>query len=182
MAKLVYSGITSLDGYIEDEKGSFDFLEPTEELHNFIKDYESTIGTSLYGRRLYEMMVYWETATEGPEYQREYGKVWRDTDKIVYSSTLTEVSSARTRIEPVFDPEAVRALKESADRDLSIGGPALAVHALRAGLVDEIRMWVAPVSLGGGKPLLPVGLRLELSLLEERRFANGTVHLRYRVS
>jgi dihydrofolate reductase len=181
VAKLICTGITSLDGYIEDESGSFDWSAPSEEVHAFVNDLERPIGTYLYGRRLYEVMVYWETVNEGPAVERDYARVWQAADKIVYSSTLPAVSSARTRIERTFDAAAVRKLKESADRDLSIGGPGLAAHALRAGLVDEVQMLVNPMIVGGGKPFLPVGWRTGLELLDERRFTDGVVYLRYRV-
>jgi dihydrofolate reductase len=183
MAKLVYSAIASLDGYVADADGRFDWSMPDAEVHAAVNDLERAVGTHLYGRRLYEVLVAWETMeTAGePEVIQDYARIWRAADKVVYSSTLTEVGSARTRVEPVFDPDAVRALKATADRDLAIGGPTLAAHALRAGLVDELNLFLSPVVVGGGTPVLPPGLRLDLQLAGERRFANGVVHLRYRV-
>lgn len=182
MAKLVYSAIASLDGYVADADGRFDWSMPDAEVHAAVNDLERAVGTHLYGRRLYEVLVAWETMeTEGePEVIQDYARIWRAADKVVYSSTLTEVASARTRIEPVFDPDAVRALKAAGDRDLAIGGPTLAAHALRAGLVDELNLFLSPVVVGGGTPALPPGLRLDLQLAGERRFANGVVHLHYR--
>ena len=182
MAKLIYSAITSLDGYVEDQHGGFGWAEPDEEVHTFANDFERPIGTHLYGRRMYETMVFWETAsTSGePPAFRDYAELWRATDKIVYSRTLETASSARTRIERDFDPEAVRRLKESAERDLAVAGPHLAAEALRAGLVDECHLFLAPVVVGGGNRALPDKLRLDLELLDERRFAGGTVFLRYR--
>ena len=182
--RLIYSGIASLDGYVVDKQGNFDWAEPDEEVHAFVNDRERAIGTSLYGRRMYEVMVFWETAHEQPDLPavgRDYAHVWQAADKIVYSSSLTEVGSARTRIEPRFDPDAVRQLKADATADLSIGGADLAAQALRAGLVDEVTIYVAPVVVGGGTSLLPGGLRLDLELLEERRFSSGFVYLRYRI-
>ena len=185
MAKLIYSAITSLDGYVADENGAFDWAAPDEEAHAFVNDLERPVGTYLYGRRMYEVMRYWETAaTSGdePAVIRDYVKLWQATEKIVYSRTLEEVSSARTRIERDFDPEAVRQLKASADRDLSVGGPALAAEALRAGLIDEVHLFLTPVLVGGGTPALPDGARVQLELLDERRFGNGVVHLHYRTA
>ncbi|MET0600775.1 MAG: dihydrofolate reductase family protein [Baekduia sp.] len=185
MAKLIYSAIASLDGYIEDADGSFDWAAPDAEVHAFANDLERPIGTHLYGRRMYETMVYWETApTSGAvddAIHNDFAAIWQAADKVVYSTTLTEPASARTRIEHTFDPGAIRQLKESAERDISIGGPALAAEALRAGLVDELQLLLVPVIVGAGKPALPDGLRLHLALLDERRFANGTVYLQYRV-
>jgi dihydrofolate reductase len=183
MAKLIYSAIASLDGYVADEEGNWDWSIPDREVHAAVNDQERVIGSYLYGRRMYEVMVAWETmATEGePDEMRDYAEIWRGAEKVVFSSTLEDVASARTRIERAFDPEAVRALKERADRDLSVGGPELAAEALRAGLVDELRLFLSPVSVGGGKPALPKGERVDLELLDERRFANGVVAVRYRV-
>jgi dihydrofolate reductase len=179
MAKLIYSAIASLDGYIEDEHGKFDWAAPDAEVHHFVNDMERPVGTYLYGRRMYETMVYWETApSERPE-SRDYAEIWRAADKVVYSTTLEGVSSARTRLERDFDPAAVRQLKRDADRDVSVGGPGLAAHALQAGLVDECHLFLHPVTVGGGKPALPAGVRLEL--LGERRFESGVVYLSYRV-
>jgi dihydrofolate reductase len=185
MAKLIYSAIASLDGYTEDAGGAFDWSAPDAEVHAFVNDLERPIGTHLYGRRMYETMVYWETVpTSGADADAvhdDFATIWRAADKVVYSTTLTEAASARTRIERAFEPDAVRQLKESSERDISIGGPALAAEALRAGLVDELHLLLSPIVVGGGKPALPDGLRRQLALLDERRFANGTVHLHYRV-
>ncbi len=183
MAKLIYSAIMSLDSYIEDQDGRFDWAVPDEEVHRFINDLERAAGTYLYGRRMYETMAGWETdpglAADSP-FMREFAAIWQAADKIVYSRTLQTVSTARTRIERDFDPEAVRHLKATSRHDILIGGPDLTACAFRAGLVDECHLFVAPVVVGGGKRSLPNNLRLELELLEERRFGNGMVHLRYR--
>jgi dihydrofolate reductase len=183
LGKLIYSAITSLDGYISDEDGNFDWAMPDEEVHGFANDLDRPIGTHLYGRRMYETMVFWETAptdaTQQPQ-MREYAEIWQAAEKIVYSTTLQEVSSRRTRLERAFEPDAVRQLKAQSQRDLSIGGPDLAAHALRAGLVDELLLFLTPIVIGGGNAALPDGLRLELELLGERRFANGMLYLRYR--
>jgi dihydrofolate reductase len=183
MAKLIYSALTSLDGYVADEDGNFDWAKPSEEVHVFVNDLERPVGTYLFGRRMYEVMAYWETAdtvADQPPVVRDYAKIWQTAEKIVYSRTLAEVSSARTRIEREFDLEAVRQLKATADRDIGVGGPDLAAQAFEAGLIDEIHLFLAPVVVGGGKPSLPDKVRLELELLDERRFANGVVHLHYR--
>jgi dihydrofolate reductase len=185
MAKLVYKAITSLDGYIADEDGKFDWAAPDEEVHAFVNDLERSIGTYLYGRRLYDTMVTWETVPSGPDQQpvvRDYAEIWRSADKVVYSTTLEGVSSARTRIERQFEPDAVRQIKASADRDVSVGGSHLAAQAIRAGLVDECHLFVTPVIVGGGTPALPDHVRVDLELLEEHRFGNGVVHLHYRVT
>ena len=181
MARLIHTGIISLDGYLTDEQGDFDWAEPDDEVHAFVNDRERSIGTYLYGRQLYEVMSAWETIGDESAVMRDYAQVWRAADKVVYSSTLPAVQTARSRLERSFDPAAVRVMKESADRDLSIGGPGLAVHALRAGLVDEIDLYVSPIVVGGGKRFLPDGVRLKLELAEERRFGNGVVFLRYAV-
>ena len=182
MAKLIYSAITSLDGYVADEDGNFDWAEPDEEVHAFVNDLERPIGTYLYGRRLYDVMVAWETAhtfaDESPA-MREFAQLWQAADKIVYSRTLETVSSARTRIERDFDPEVVRQFKTSADRDLTVGGSDLGAQAITAGLVDEYHLLVLPVVVGGGTKFFPSRVRLDLELLEERRFASGVVHLHY---
>ena len=183
MAKLIYSAITSLDGYIADEHGNFDWAAPDEEVHAFVNDLERPVGTYLYGRRMYDTMVYWETAhtlADQPPVVQDYTQIWQAADKIVYSTTLAAVSSAKTRIERAFDPEAIRQMKAAAERDISVGGPDLAAQALRAGLVDELHLFIAPVVVGGGTPALPNHVRLALELLDERRFRNGTVYLRYR--
>ncbi|MGH2540637.1 MAG: dihydrofolate reductase family protein [Actinomycetota bacterium] len=181
MAKLIYSMITSIDGYIADEDGNFDWAEPDEQVHSFVNDLERSIGTSLLGRRMYEVMVAWETMdlTDQPSYIRDFAEIWRTADKVVYSTTLETASSERTRIERAFDPAAIKRLKASADRDVSIGGPHLAAQAMKTGLVDEIQLFVAPVVVGGGTRCIPEGLHLQLELVDERRFTNGMVHLRY---
>jgi dihydrofolate reductase len=183
MAKLVYAAIASLDGYVADEDGNFDWAAPDEEVHAFINDLERSVGTYLYGRRIYEVMRYWETApTEGdePAAARDYARIWQAADKVVYSTTLDAPTTARTRIAPAFDPEAVRRMKAAADRDLSVGGPGLAAQAIRAGLVDEWHLFLTPVLVGGGNPALPDRARVELELVDERRFGGGVVHLHYR--
>jgi dihydrofolate reductase len=182
MAKLIYTAIMSLDGYVADEEGNFDWAEPDEEVHTLVNDLERPIGTYLYGRRLYEVMVAWETITDEQPFIKDYAEIWRAADKIVFSRTLETVSSERTRIERSFDPEVVREMKAAADRDISVGGPTLAAEAMRAGLVDEIQLFLAPVVVGGGTQALPDGVRLKLELLDERRFGNGTVYLRYRTT
>jgi dihydrofolate reductase len=185
MAKLIYSAIASLDGYVADEDGNFDWAEPDEAVHSFVNDLERPIGTYLYGRRMYEVMVYWETAQTlagQPPFVQDFAEIWQAADKIVYSRTLATVSSARTRIERDFDPEAVRRMKASAGRDITVGGPDIAAQAIEAGLVDEYHLFVSPIVLGGGKPSLPSNVRLKLELLDERRFGNGVVHLHYRTS
>jgi len=185
VGKLLYFAITSLDGYIEDESGRFDWAEPDEEAHTFVNDLERSVGTHLYGRRLYETMVYWETAhtvADQPPYALEYAEIWQAAEKVVYSRTLEASSSARTRIERDFDPDAIRELKAAADRDLSVGGAELAGQALRVGLVDEIELLVAPAVVGGGKRALPDGVQVKLELLDERRFGSGMVFLRYRTA
>jgi dihydrofolate reductase len=183
MAKLIYSAITSLDGYVADEEGNFDWAAPDEELHKFVNDLERPIGTYLYGRRMYDVMAYWETANtvaDQPPFVQDFAEIWQAADKIVYSKTMETVSSARTRIEQEFDPEAVRQLKASAERDITVGGPNLAAQAITAGLVDELHLFLVPVVVGGGTRSLPDGIRLELELLDEHRFGNGVVHLHYR--
>ena len=182
MAKLIYSSIASLDGYINDEKGKFDWGAPDEEVHTFVNEQERPIGTYLYGRRMYEVMKFWETAgDELPSAEREYAEIWRAADKIVFSTTLEEPSTARTTIARSFDPDAIRAMKEAAERDLSIGGPTLAARAFAAGLVDECHLILVPVIVGGGTRSLSVDVQIHLELLDERRFTNGMVHLHYRV-
>ena len=182
MARLVYSAIASLDGYVEDENGTFDWAAPDEEVHSFVNDLERQVGTYLYGRRMYETMVFWETAhalPDEPPVFVDYAELWQAADKVVYSRTLETVSSASTRIEREFDPEAVRRMKEEAEHDLSVGGPGLAAQAITAGLVDEYQLFLVPVVVGGGKRALPDGVRIGLELLDERRFGNGVVYLRY---
>jgi dihydrofolate reductase len=183
MAKLIYSAITSLDGYIEDEEGNFAFLAPDEEVFAFVNDLERPIGTCLYGRRMYEVMVYWETApttADQSPVERDYTEIWQAANKIVYSTSLETVASARTRIERAFDPEVVRQMKTQAGRDLSLGGSGLAAQAFQAGLVDELHLLVSPIVVGGGKQALPNNVRLTLELLDERRFGNGVMYLHYR--
>jgi dihydrofolate reductase len=185
MPKLIYIAIASLDGYVEDEAGSFDWAAPDGEVHAFVNDLTRPIGTYLYGRRMYETMVFWETVSTGtdqPVVSRDFAEIWRAAEKVVYSRNLETVSSARTRIERDVDPAAVRRLKETAKADITIGGADLAGQALALGLVDECHLFLGPIVVGGGKRALPAGLRAQLELLDERRFRNGVVHLRYRVS
>ena len=185
MAKLIYMTIASLDGYVADREGTFDWAAPGEEVHAFVNDLERPIGTHLYGRRLYEVMIGWETMHTLPDQtdvMLDFAAIWQAADKVVYSRTLEAPSTARTRIEREFDPEAVMRMKASADSDISIGGPNLAAEAIRAGLVDELHVMVNPIVVGGGTPSLPDGVRWELELLDERRFADGVVYLRYRTS
>ncbi len=183
MAKLIYSAITSLDGYAADEEGNFDWAAPDEEVHSFVNELERPVGTYLYGRRMYEVMSYWETADAAadlPPFVRDFAEIWQAADKIVYSRTLEMVSTARTRIEQDFEAEAVRQMKESAGRDITVGGPDLAGQAIKAGLVDEFQLFVSPVVVGGGKQFLPNDVRVKLELLDVRRFGTGVVYLRYR--
>ena len=183
MAKLIYSAITSLDGYINDEDGNFDWAAPDEEVHRFVNDLARPVGTYLLGRRMYDTLAVWETISTGGDQSPAMGDfagIWRAADKVVYSRTLDTVTTARTRIERDFDPEAVRRLKASADADLTVGGPGLAANAFRAGLVDECQLFLSPIVVGGGTPSLPDKVRLELELLDERRFGNGVVYLHYR--
>ena len=184
MAKLIYAPIASLDGYVEDEEGRFDWAAPDVEVHAFVNDLERPIGTHLYGRRMYETMVFWETvSTEAePAVIRDFAGIWRAAEKIVYSRVLQTVSSARTRIEREFDRDAVRRLKQSSGADITVGGAELAGHAIGAGLVDECHLFLCPIVVGGGKRALPDNVRAQLELLDERRFRNGVVHLHYRVS
>jgi dihydrofolate reductase len=184
MGQLIYSALTSLDGYVADEAGNFDWAVPDPEVHHFVNDQERRLGICLYGRRLYDVMKAWETeptAGDGDPVMQEYARIWQDCEKVVYSRTLDQVSSARTRIERSFDPAAVRELKSKTVSDLGIGGPELAGQALLAGLVDECRVLVSPAIVGGGQRWLPDGLRADLVLADERRFDNGVVHLSYRV-
>jgi dihydrofolate reductase len=181
VARLIYAAIASLDGYTADETGNFDWAAPDAELHAFVNDLEREAGTYLYGRRMYETMAVWETmdVSGEPEVMRDYAGIWRAADKVVYSRTLAAPVTPRTRIERDFDPDAVRRMKETADRALTIGGPTLAAHALAAGIVDEIGLFLVPAVVGGGTRALPGGLRADLELLDERRFAGGAVYLRY---
>ena len=183
MVKLIYAAIASLDGYVEDEEGKFEWATPDEEVHAFANDLERPIGTYLYGRRMYETMVFWETAggDDEPTVFRDYAEIWRAADKIVYSRQLETASSARTRIEREFDPDQVRRLKEASGSDIAIGGAELAGQAFRAGLVDECHLLLCPVVVGGGKRALPDSVKARLELLDERRFEGGVVHLHYRI-
>jgi dihydrofolate reductase len=182
MANLVYGAIASLDGYIEDTNGNFDWAEPDEEVHAFVNDRARPLGTYLYGRRMYETMAAWETmdTPDHTPYSRDFARIWQAAEKIVYSTSLGERSTARTRIERSFDPDAIGRLKATAERDIEISGPTLAAHAMRAGLVDEFQLYVAPVIVGGGKPALPGDVHIALELVEERRFDSGMVFLHYR--
>ncbi|MCW2695710.1 MAG: deaminase [Modestobacter sp.] len=183
MAALIYNSIASLDGYVADTDGSFAWAEPDAEVHRFVNQQEEGVGTYFYGRRTYETMAVWDTddwLDDAPPHIRDYARIWRAADKVVYSTTLAAVTTDRTRIERTFDPAAVRQLVDRAERDVGLGGPTLAAGALHAGLVDECSVFVVPVVVGGGTPWLPAGLRLDLDLVEERRFAGGVVLLRYR--
>ena len=182
MARLIYTAIASLDGYVEDKQGKFDFAAPDEEVHAFVNDLERPIGTHLYGRRMYETMVSWETvSTSGDQaaVSRDFAEIWQAAEKVVYSRTLQAPSSERTRIERDFDPEAIRRLKDSSARDITIGGAELAGEAIAAGLVDECHLLLGPIVVGGGKRALPADVRAQLDLLDERRFRSGVVHLHY---
>jgi dihydrofolate reductase len=185
VAQLIYSMLTSFDGYVADEHGDFTWAEPDVAVHAHVNDAERAIGTCLYGRRMYEVMRVWETYGTEPdasEVERDFAMLWRATDKVVFSRTLPEVTTTRTRLVREFDAAEVRAMKEAADRDLSVSGPGIAARALAAGLVDEVRMYLNPVVVGAGTAALPDGLRVGLRLLEERSFANGAVYLRYAVT
>jgi dihydrofolate reductase len=181
MARLIYSAIASLDGYVNDRDGRFGWAAPDEQVHAYVNDLERSVGTYLYGRRMYETMAAWETmaTADQPAAVVDYAAIWRAADKIVYSTTLEDAPTLRTRIERSFGAEAVRRLKDSAERDISVGGPTLAADALRAGLVDECHLFLNPVVVGGGTRALPDGLVLPLELLDEHRFGNGVVYLRY---
>ena len=183
MAHLIYSAISSLDGYIEDRDGNFDWAMPDEEVHRFINNLERTAGTYLYGRRMYETMMVWETdpnlAADSPLTQ-DFAQIWQAATKIVYSKTLAAASTHNTQIERTFNPEAIKQLKTTAQQEILIGGPELAAHAFQSGLIDECHLFLTPIIVGGGKQSLPGDVRLELELLEERRFGNGMVFLRYR--
>ena len=180
MASLIYAAIASLDGYVEDEQGNFDWAAPDEEVHAFVNDLERAVGTHLYGRRMYETMVWWETGDHAGVYG-EYAEIWRAAEKVVYSRTLQTVSSERTRVEREFDAEAIGRLKETSRSDIAIGGAELAGQAIAEGLVDECHLFLGPVLVGGGKRALPAGVHAELELLDERRFRSGVVYLRYRL-
>ncbi|HEY3311357.1 MAG TPA: dihydrofolate reductase family protein [Anaerolineales bacterium] len=183
MAHLIYSALSSLDGYIEDVEGKFDWAAPDEEVHGFINNLERSAGTYLLGRRMYETMQVWETdpdlASDSP-ITRDYAEIWQAANKIVYSRTLGAVSTRKTKLQRSFDPEPIRQLKEAAEQDISIGGAELAAQAFRAGLIDECHLFLTPIMVGGGKACLPDNVRIELELLEERRFGSGMVFLRYR--
>lgn len=182
MAELIYSVIMSLDGYIADQEGNFDWAMPDEEAHSFINELERPVGTYLYGRRMYEIMAVWETLPthDEPPVIAEFADIWRAADKVVYSSTLGSASTLRTRLERSFDPEAVRRMKASSPSDITIAGPTLAAHAFEAGLVDVCHLLIAPIIVGDGKKALPDGVRLDLILQDERRFTNGMIFLNYR--
>jgi dihydrofolate reductase len=184
VVKLIFSAITSLDGFIEDAEGNFEWAAPDEQVHAFVNDLERPVGTYLYGRRMYETMAYWESPrdlADEPAVVQDFAQIWQAADKVVYSRTLTAVSTARTRIEREFDPEAVRQLKATADSDLTVGGPGLAAQAIEAGLVDEYQLFLVPVVVGAGKRAFPArSVRVNLELVDERRFRDGTVFLRYR--
>ncbi len=185
MSKLIYFAITSLDGYIADEDGQYDWAAPDEAAFRFITDFERSIGTCLYGRRVYQELIYWETAHTQPgqsELTLDFARIWQAADKIVYSRTLDTVSTAKTRLERTFDPEAVRQLKAQADRDMTVSYANLAGQAIKAGLVDEVHLLISPVMVGGGTRALPDGVRVQLELLGQRRFGSGAVHLHYRVA
>ena len=185
MAKLIFAAITSLDGYVADADGNFDWSMPSEEVHRFVNNLEAGIGTYLYGRRMYEVMRYWENASTGNGEQsaeQEYAKLWQHTDKIIYSRSLDEVSTASTRLEREFDPEVIRQMKADVTRDIAISGPTLAAEALRHRLVDECHLFLSPIVVGGGTPALPDNVWLQLALLDQRRFDNGVVYLHYRVT
>ena len=181
MARLIYSAIASLDGYVEDEQGKFGWAKPDEEVHAFVNDLERPVGTHLYGRRMYETMVYWETGGDQAAVTRDFADIWRAAEKVVYSRTLHTVSSERTRIEREFDAAAIRRLKESSRSDVTIGGAELAGQAIAEELVDECHLFLGPVLVGGGKRALPAGVHAELELLDERRFRSGVVYLHYRL-
>ena len=181
MARLIYSAIASLDGYVADADGRFDWAAPDEEVHRFVNDLERPVGTYLFGRRMYEVMAYWENPPAGQRpVSEDFARIWQGADKIVYSRTLSAATTARTRIEPDFDPDAVRQLKATAERDLTVGGPGLAAEAFAAGLVDDVHLFLIPILVGGGTRALPENVRVELELLDERRFTSGVVYLHYR--
>jgi dihydrofolate reductase len=185
MAKLIYSAIMSLDGYVADDEGNFDWAAPDNEVHAFVNHLERSVGTYLYGRRMYDVMSYWEAVprlSEEPSVIRDYAAIWRGADKIVYTKTLERVATAKTRIERNFDAEAIRQLKAAEERNISVGGPELAAQAMKAGLVDEYHLFITPVVVGGGTAALPSDVRARLQLIDERRFGNGVIHLHYRTS
>jgi dihydrofolate reductase len=184
MAKLIYSAIASLDGYIADAEGNFQWAAPDEEVHAFVNELERPVGTYLYGRRMYETMAVWDDSAAVAGWSaasQGFAAIWQVAEKVVYSRTLETASTRRTRIERHFDPAAVRHLKEAADRDLTIGGAEIAAQALAAGIVDEVQLFLTPILVGGGSRALPDGVRVALTLLDERRFGSGVVYVRYRV-
>jgi dihydrofolate reductase len=185
LAKLIYSALMSLDGYVADKEGKFDWAAPDEEVHTFVNDLERNIGTHLYGRRMYEVMAFWETADtladESPVF-RDYAEIWQAADKVVYSRSLEAVTTQRTRLDREFNPAAIRQMKAEADRDISVGGPHLAAEAIKAGLIDEYHFFVTPIVVGGGNPALPDDVLVKLKLVDDHRFGNGTMHLHYRSS
>jgi dihydrofolate reductase len=183
MATLIYSALASLDGYVADRDGTFGWAAPDDEVHRSVNDLQRQVGTMLLGRRMYDVLVAWETMdTAGePDVIRDFADIWRATDKVVYSRTLERPASARTRIERAFDLDAVRSMKASADRDVSIGGPELAAQAIQAGLVDEVDLFLSPISVGGGTRAFPDDVEVRFELLDERRFGSGVVYLRYRI-
>jgi dihydrofolate reductase len=183
VGRLGYSVICSLDGYVADADGKFDWAEPDEEVHAFVNDLERPVGTYLYGRRMYETLAVWQTlgGAGQPDVETDFAEIWRAADKVVYSTTLAEVSTPRTRLERTFDPEQVRALTAASARDVSVGGPGLAAAAIRAGLVDDFHLFLNPVVVGGGTRALPDDVRLDLELVDEHRFGNGVVHLHHRI-
>lgn len=181
-ASLIYSAIASLDGYVNDATGSFDWAMPDTELHSAVNDLERNTGTYLYGRRMYEVMRAWDTdevIAGQPAVMIDYAKIWRAADKVVYSTTLREVATRRTQLRAVFDTDDVRRMKQTTERPISVGGPTLAAAAFRAGLVDEVHLFLVPIVVGGGTRALPDGVVLRLQLAAERRFGNGVVHLQY---
>ena len=184
MGKLIYSAIASLDGYIADDQGNFDWAAPDEEVHAFVNDLERPVGTYLYGRRMYEVMAVWETmGTSGePAVEQDFADIWRAAEKVVYSKTLETVSSARTRIERAFDPQVIRQMKAQAERDITVAGPNLAAQAIKAGLVDEYQLFLTPIIVGGGNQAIPDAVRVKLDLRDVRRFSGGTVYLNYRTA
>jgi dihydrofolate reductase len=183
VSKLIYSMIASLDGYVADAAGKFDWAEPDEQVHAYANELQRTVGTNLYGRRMYEVMSAWETLGahgDEPAYIEEFGELWRASDKVVYSTTLGSMNAARTRLERAFEPDAVLRMKDELVGDIAIGGPTLAASAIAAGLVDAYQLFVVPVVVGGGLRCLPEGIRLDLQLVDQRRFDNGTVYMSYR--
>lgn len=182
MARLLFFAITSLDGYIEDESGDFMWAAPAEDVHAFTNDVIRPVGVHLYGRKMYETMVFWEANGDDDPIGRDFATMWRAADKVVFSRTLTAVASERTRLERAFDPSMVRAMKANSPTDISISGPELAAHAFAAGLVDDVHLLLVPTLVGGGKRALPAGARISLALVDEHRFASGFVYLKYQVS